>query len=176
MSTYSFDITTNTITFGIASQPQDSTYSSVLSEFDDDSRGTARLADWNDLKDMTAAQFDSMVEDLSLGNEWRDIVGYISWEDSTFLDAGESGNKYYRDPSSGSNVAYNLILFNAFGFNFFTTKHDDVTITGGTGYKYLQLSHTTGAEKLLVIFDSNGSGSAVGDPHVKTFGGQKYTL
>lgn len=169
-----FALTTNTFNFTSTTTIPGTGYD--LSEFDGDSRGTARLADWSDLKDMTADQFDSMVEDLSLGSQWRDVVGYISWEDSTFLDNGESGNKYYRDPTSGSNVAYSLYLMNAFGFLPVMPKHDDVTITGGTGYKYIHLSHHTGARKLLVTFGSSGTASAIGDPHIKTFDGTKYTL
>ena len=168
-----FALTTNTFTFTATTEIASTGYD--LSEFDGDSRGTARLVDWSDFDDTTTnvQMFDDLVSDLSLGNSWTDVVGFISWADSTFLDAGENGNKYYRDPSSGSNVAYRLRLQNTTSFDL-DNSHDN-NIISTDPQRRLYVESATGQHKLLVTFDA-GNGSAVGDPHVKTFGGGKYTL
>ena len=169
-----FALTTNAFTFTSTTEIASTGYS--LSEFDGDSRGTARLVDWSDFNSFTSSEFDDLVSDLNLGDNWADVVGFISWADNTFLDAGENGNKYYRDPSNGSNLAYRLHLHNISGEDAPTGFHAGNVISSEDGNtRQFFLDSGTGQEQLLVTFDA-GNGSAVGDPHVKTFGGGKYTL
>jgi len=166
-----FALTNNSFTFTSSSTVPASGYD--ISEFANDSRGTARVADWNDFKNMDADQFDDLVSDLSLSDPFGGVVAFISWQDSTFLSSGESGNKYYRDPSTGSNVGYLLHVNRNTNQLHVQYEANDIISTSGSE-KELVLTGLTQIKPILVVFTS--SAQAIGDPHVQTFGGQKYTL
>lgn len=163
-----FDTTSSEFTFGSSTTIPSTGYD--ISEFDNDSRGTARVADWNDFENMSEDDFDHLVSSLSISSS-ASVNFFISWEDSTYLTAGEAGNKYYRDPSSGSHLGYMLYIHN--GTRKKVVVYDDNNISSNP-IKELHLTGRGGTHPVLVVFP--GSSQASGDPHMTTFDGTKYTL
>lgn len=167
-----FALTTNLFTFTSNTIIPAGGYD--ISEFANDPRGTPRVADWSDFENMDANQFDSLVQDLSLSDPFGGSLAFISWENSTFLAGGEGGNKYYRDRAGNGGHNGYLLHVNYNKSEKYVSYDDNLINSTPNSQKQLVITGLTTTKKILVVFSSTGS--AVGDPHVKTFGGQKYTL
>ena len=86
---YKFDLTTGTVALGTTDTVPNEGYD--LSEFDGDSRGTPRVADWSDVENMTEAQFDLFRDALEIV---PNSSFYVSW---TGHPTYYAGNDYYRE-------------------------------------------------------------------------------
>lgn len=183
MSSYSFDITTNTITFDAdTDQPQDSTFSSVLSEFDNDSRGTPRVADYDDLTSELNSEtdYDNFISTLNLTRGTsRMWIGSssVTFGDLYSPDTSQDPNpvnRYHYKQNLNGNILYRQ-FFLAVNYNSGGFLDDQY---GTSKWINLFANDSTSTRKVLVYFPDNntGSGGASGDPHVVTFGGARYTL
>lgn len=144
-----------------------------ISEFNNDTRGTAVVTDWNHVKNLDEDGFDDLCSDLDV-TQGTSSFFWISWEDSTYLSGGESGNKYYRDldtdqgymlaiawdsdPKFGSSSPSNVIYLNS--------RFDRKAL-------YLAPRNLSIARKVMVSFVSAG---AQGDPHINPIFGSRYTI
>lgn len=96
---YQFDRTASNFNFTSTTTIPTDGYD--LSEFNNDSRGTPRVADWTDFSSFSQSQFDALIDVFGISSSQS--VGYFSWDGDPNRS---SGNKYYRDLIS--NRAYYL--------------------------------------------------------------------
>ena len=85
---YQFDLTTSSTSIATDGTVSDDGYD--ISEFDGDSRGTARVADWSDLSSMNETEYDIFLEVLSLV---ANSTFYVSWDGRGA--SYQNRNKYY---------------------------------------------------------------------------------
>lgn len=165
-----FDQTANNFNYNTEGAP---TNGYDISEFDNDTRGTAVVTDWSHLKDLDEDGFDDLCSDLGI-TQGSTLLSWVSWADSTHLSSGESGNKYYRDlstdrgyiaaiswdsdPKFPSSALSNVIYLNS--------RHDRKAI-------YMRDSSFSTSKKIMVSFISSG---AQGDPHINPIFGSRYTI
>jgi hypothetical protein len=88
---HQFDLTASSISLGTTDTVSDDGYD--LSEFDGDSRGTARVADWSDIESIGESDYDVFLEVLGLVNNSTFYVSYNN------RNGWWAGNKYYWDSS-----------------------------------------------------------------------------
>lgn len=130
-----------------------------ISEFDGDSRGTARMADWADLESQVNSEsaYDAFVDALGFtacdgGSSTNDqLIGWTSWNGTN----RGNGNKYYYTDSNGSRSFYSVLNM-TYGFihdrNWFSA-------TNATCKKNIGLGSWYGTRKILVYFpnyEANG--------------------
>lgn len=182
MSTYSFDITTNTITYN--STFSDNSFD--LSEFDNDSRGTPRVADWSDIASSITTQsgFDTFMDTLDLEIDNTGTTTNCLWVGASAIDTDDLNgfnsnvspnppNRYYYVSTSGNRAFFIVPRTDTSGHASTDTFNDNKKISIFSAYASQNKTFRS-----LVYFpdNSSGSGSVAGDPHVVTFGGIKYTL
>lgn len=122
----------------------------IGTEFNNDSRGTARVADWSELP-TTESAYDIFVEVLALSNDSNALV---SWNDSTY----SNGSKWYWVQNGSSNRFFYFINNNT---NANAFLHGNISITNG---KKLSLGSWTSDRRALVYFpnyQANGGHSAL---------------
>ena len=85
---YQFDLTSSRTSIGTSDSVPDSGYD--ISEFNGDSRGTARVADWSDLSSMSESEYDIFLEVLGLTSN---STFFVSWDERT--STYQNRNKYY---------------------------------------------------------------------------------
>lgn len=186
MSTYRFDITTNTVTF--ETTLTDSSFD--LSEFDGDERGTARVADWSDIQSeiTTESDYDTFLSTLNLTINSSSLwIGASGVDTSTLqrFDTDTSPNpptRYYYVADHINQVEGNTTN-RAFWMGPRTDQSGHEQETYST-FKRISLfsvldtqEESTRIKKALVYFPTTGgNGGAIGDPHIRTFDGTRYTL
>ena len=85
---YQFDLTSSSTSIGTSDSVSDSGYD--ISEFNGDSRGTARVADWSDLSSMNSSEYDVFCKVLGVS---ANSTFFVSWDDRT--SSYQNRNKYY---------------------------------------------------------------------------------
>lgn len=187
MSIANFDITTGTTTFESPFTFTDTSFD--LSEFNNDSRGTPRVADWNDI--VTHIQdendFDSLLSHLSITINSESL--WIGAADTTGFSLGtlstnvspnpESDFNYVElDDQTGADIS-RAFFFKATNFNIGHISQTYATLKKLNVASVLQTADSANRTKQALVYFPNppgGSGSAIGDPHISTFDGMKYTL
>ena len=109
---YKFDRTSSNFDFTATTTIPDGGYD--LSQFNGDSRGAPRVADWSDFSSFNLSQFGQLVDSFGLTS--NSSIGYFSWNADPYRS---SGNKYYRNLSS--NRAYYLAM--SLGSNYIGGWH-----------------------------------------------------
>lgn len=157
---YPFDITTQKFTFtNTSTAPNGFT----ITDFSNDSRGTPRQADWDDLENFTDSDIDVFASVLGLSGEV-----FLGW--TSFSDGGTSGhiNKYYRRLSLFDNrayytkLAYGSAISNSGGYHAFsssnTTKRFGIGSwrwsTGQSALVYFPDYKANGGHSSLIINNS----------------------
>jgi hypothetical protein len=148
-----FDLTTQKFTFTSTSTAPNGF---TITDFSDDSRGTPRQADWDDLENFSDSDIDGFASALDLSGEV-----FLGW--TSFNDGGTFGhvNKYYRRISSTDNRAYYTKL--AYG--------SAISNTGG--YHAFSSSNTTKRFGIGSWRWSTGQRALVYFPEYKANGGHK---
>lgn len=144
---YQFALTSSTIN----TQPISNSESYDISEFNNDSRGTARVADWSDLPTSESA-YDIFVEVLGLSN---DSNGLVSWDNRA--SSYQNGSKWYWVSNSRNRFFY-FINNNT---NTGAALHQNTSIASG---KKLSLGSWSGNRRALVYFpnyQANGGHSTL---------------
>jgi len=151
---YKFALTSGRQAFSSTDSVPDSGWD--LSEFNGDSRGTPRVADWSDLTSFNASQFDVMAE--VFGFTANSPLGWMSWEDSN--QSGHA-NKYYRDLTA--NRAYYSVM--SIGSNYSGGWHNTKSISSSPIRKFHVGSwYFTAGLKVLAYFPNykaNGGHSSL---------------
>ena len=118
---YKFDLTTSKFTF-----TSNSTISASsgydLSDFSSDVRGTARIADWNDLSSLGSDDFNAFLDVFNISSSAS--LGWCSDEDD---NSRTQGNKYFKNgqPHSANRAYYAVLSLNtqySGGFSSSRTK------------------------------------------------------
>ena len=151
---YQFDRTSSNFNFTTTTTIPDSGYD--ISEFNGDSRGTPRVADWSDFSSFNTAQFDALVQVFGFGSSYAASVGYLSWDGDPNRT---NGNKYYRDLSS--NRAYFLGLSWVNDYNL--GEHETNLVTSSP-LRRLDVGSWRGEKPVLVYFpnyQANGGHSSL---------------
>jgi len=191
MSITNFDITTSTVVF---EDPWEITNSAFdLTEFNNDSRGTPRVADWDDVITVVQSEndYDSLLSHLNISVNQESF--WIGAKNTTSLVLSDLNPNITPNPytdynwvamdSNNGNDIERAFFFKA--VSLATFGHDNIPYTSvkhlGIGSVLETDSTALRTKQALVYFPnssgpSNGTGSAVGDPHIKTFDGTKYTL
>lgn len=99
---YQFDLTASVADVNSSMTISDSEGYDV-SEFNNDSRGTPRVADWGDLPN-SESQYDIFTNVLNLSDN---SSGFISWNDRT--STYQNGSKYYWVQSGNSRFFYFMV-------------------------------------------------------------------
>jgi hypothetical protein len=86
---YQFDLTSSSISIPTSGSVSDEGYD--LTEFNADSRGTPRVADWSDISSMTEAEYDIFLEALGLDNV--DQTFFVSWNSRS--SSYQNRNQYW---------------------------------------------------------------------------------
>ena len=149
---YQFDRTSSNFNFTTTTTIPDDGYD--LSEFNGDSRGTPRVADWSDFSSFNLSQFNKLVDSFGLTS--NSSLGYFSWDGDP---SRVNGNKYYRDLSS--NRAYYLGM--SLGSDYTGGWHSTNTISSSP-IKKLHVGSWRGARPVLVYFpnyQANGGHSTL---------------
>ena len=134
---YQFDLTTSSTSIATDGTVSNDGYD--ISEFDGDSRGDARVADWSDLSSMNETEYDIFLEVLGLV---ANSTFYVSWDART--SSFQNRNKYYWQQSIARPFWARLSPTSAGGW------HQTNTITGSK--KIVLGSWSPANLKALVFF------------------------
>ena len=159
---YKFDLTSSTVAIGASDTVPNDGYD--ISEFDSDSRGTGRIADWSDFSSMTESEYDTFLSELSLT---ANSTFFVSWNSSPY----GTGNSYYWNDGTRNRPFWVRISPSGSG-----GWHQTNIITGSlydSDSKNFVLGSWPGTLKVLVYFPNAG---AAGDPHIKPIFGEPYTI
>lgn len=158
---YKFDLTSSTTSIGASDTVSISGYD--ISEFDSDSRGAGRIADWSDLSSMNQSEYDTFLAELGITG---DDTLFVSWNASPY-----NGNSYYWNDGTRSRPFWaRMTPSNPGGW------HETNLITGelyGFMADNIVLGSWPANLKTLVYFPNAG---AAGDPHIKPIFGEPYTI
>ena len=164
-----FDKTANDFNYNTEGAP---TNGYDISEFDNDTRGTAVVTDWSHLKDLDEDGFDDLCSDLGI-TQGSTLHSWVSWADSTYLSSGESGNKYYRDLSTDRGYMVAIAwdsdpkwISSASNVIYYNSRFDRKAI-------YMHHFSFSSSREIMVSFISSG---AQGDPHINPIFGSRYTI
>jgi hypothetical protein len=137
---YQFDLTSSTTSIGASDTVPDEGYD--LSEFNGDSRGTARVADWTDLDSMSESEYDIFLEVLGLSSNSTCFVSSVDnpvTENGYYWNDGIRNRPYWTRISPSSSGGW----------------HDTHIITGtlyNSSSKNLVLGSWPATLKALVFF------------------------
>jgi hypothetical protein len=135
---YQFDRTDESVAFTTSSTVSNDGHD--ISEFNGDSRGAARIADWSDFSSFDEPQFDALVEVFEIPTPYSASLGFFSYDGH----AGQA-NKYYKSTGRAYFLGMSWTAYYSGGW------HSNNVITA-TPMRRLHVGSWHGTRPIIVYF------------------------